>query len=153
MSGLELRIPPPAIAVAAAVFMWRLALGTPALALAIPARRAIATAMALVGVAIVLAGALEFRRARTTLNPLNPGAASALVVARIYRHTRNPMYLGMAIILLAWSIYLSNPLALLGTAAFVAYITRFQIIPEEQALRALFPEEFGRYARAVRRWI
>lgn len=153
MNGLELRIPPPAITFAAAVFMWLMARATPALAMIVSGRAALAIGLALVGIVVLLAGVLEFRRARTTLNPLDPRAASALVVSRVYRHTRNPMYLGMGVVLLAWSIYLSHPLALLGVAAFVAYITRFQIIPEEQALRALFPGEFDRYARTVRRWI
>lgn len=103
--------------------------------------------------AIVVAGVIEFHRARTTVNPLRPEAASAFVVSGIYRVTRNPMYVGMAIVLLAWAIYLSHPLSLLGVVAFVAYIQRYQIAPEEKALRALFPGAFEAYSREVRRWL
>lgn len=153
MRRLELRIPPPVVALIAALAMvaaasvWRSNLPS------IPARGHVAIALALAGVLMVGAGIVEFHRARTTVNPLNPGAASALVVARIYRFTRNPMYLGLAIVLCAWAIYLSNPLSLLGVVAFVAYMNRFQIIPEETALRALFGHDFERYATQVRRWL
>lgn len=153
MSWLESRIPPPAVALAAAVFMWALARATPARSISIPGRVALASVVALAGAAIVLSGVLAFRRARTTLTPLNPGAASALVVSRIYRYTRNPMYLGMAIVLVAWAVCLSHPLSLLGVVAFAAYVQRFQIVPEEKALRALFPGAFDAYTHDVRRWI
>jgi protein-S-isoprenylcysteine O-methyltransferase Ste14 len=68
-----------------------------------------------------LAGVLEFRRARTTINPLRPENASALVTSGIFGWTRNPMYLGFAIVLFGWAVYLANPLALVGPAVFAAY--------------------------------
>jgi protein-S-isoprenylcysteine O-methyltransferase Ste14 len=133
--------------------MWLLARWVPDMLLRFDGHAQVAAALTVIGIATVLIGALQFHRARTTLTPLNPGAASALVVSGIYRHTRNPMYLGMAIVLLSWAIYLAHPLSALGVIAFVAYIQRFQILPEERALRALFPGAFEAYAREVRRWI
>ncbi|MCR4339307.1 MAG: isoprenylcysteine carboxylmethyltransferase family protein [Gemmatimonadaceae bacterium] len=153
MSWLEFRIPPLLIALAAAAAMWLLARSYPEWAMPFEMRGAVATAVAVIGVMAVVAGAIQFRRARTTITPLNPAAASALVVSGIYRFTRNPMYLGVAIVLLAWAVYLSHPLALLGVVAFAAYIHRFQIIPEEKTLRALFPGAYEAYARQVRRWL
>lgn len=153
MRGLEARIPPPLVVAAAALGMWLVARSVPRLAFPFEEHGAVAAGVGVIGIAIVLAGVVRFHRAHTTLTPLNPGAASALVVAGIYRFTRNPMYLGMAIVLLAWAIYLSHPLAALGVVAFVAYIHRFQIRPEEKALRALFPGAFEAYAREVRPWI
>lgn len=153
MGRLDARIPPPLIAATAALFMWLIARWAPKLALPFEGRAQVAVGLAVIGVVTVVIGALQFHRARTTLTPLNPGAASALVVSGIYRYTRNAMYLGMTIVLLSWAIYLSHPLAALGVVAFVAYIHRFQILPEERALRALFPGAFEAYARAVRRWI
>lgn len=147
------RIPPPAVALAAAVLMWIVARATPAWRLSISGRTEWAVALALLGVAITLAGVVEFVRARTTLNPLDPAAASALVKTGIYRYTRNPMYLGFALALVGWAVHLSSPLALLGVAGFVAYIDRFQITPEEKALRTLFPGSFDAYARQTSRWI
>lgn len=146
-------MPPPIVAAAAALLMWLIARWAPELAFPFDGHLQAAAVVAAIGVATVVTGALQFHRARTTLTPLNPGAASALVVSGIYRYTRNPMYLGIAIVLLAWALYLSNPLSALGLVAFVAYIHRFQILPEERALRALFPGAFEAYAREVRRWI
>lgn len=153
MGKLEARVPPPLIAAATALSMWLIARWVPELSRPFDGHVQAATALTVIGIATVLIGALQFHRARTTLTPLNPGAASALVVSGIYRFTRNPMYLGMAVVLLSWAIYLAHPLSALGVIAFVAYIQRFQILPEERALRALFPGAFEAYAREVRRWI
>jgi protein-S-isoprenylcysteine O-methyltransferase Ste14 len=84
---------------------------------------------------------------------MTPEAASSLVVAGIYRVTRNPMYLGFLLILLGWAAWLSNVLALLPLAGFVIYMNVFQIRPEERALEALFGPEFEAYKKQVRRWI
>jgi protein-S-isoprenylcysteine O-methyltransferase Ste14 len=105
------------------------------------------------GIAVALLGAAEFRKAKTTLNAFKPEASSSLVVTGIYRHSRNPMYLGVVCVLLAWAVYLAAPFALLGPVLFVLFITRFQIVPEERALSAKFGPEFTRYAREVRRWL
>jgi len=104
-------------------------------------------------VSVGLAGVVAFRRARTTVNPLQPERASALVTGGIYRHTRNPMYLAVATMLLAWGLWLGNALGPLGAVLFVAWMDRLQIPPEERALAALFGEEFERYRRKVRRWL
>jgi protein-S-isoprenylcysteine O-methyltransferase Ste14 len=95
----------------------------------------------------------HFLRARTTINPLKPGNASALVAGGIYRFTRNPMNLGLATLLLAWTIYLGNIAALAGVLLFILYMNRFQIAPEERALQARFGAEFDAYCARVRRWI
>ncbi|MBG6289848.1 isoprenylcysteine carboxylmethyltransferase family protein [Pseudomonas nitroreducens] len=105
------------------------------------------------GAAVCLAGVLSFRLARTAVNPLRPETASALVSSGIYGHTRNPMYLGFAIALVAWAFYLASPVALLGVVGFVLYMNRFQIGPEEQALASLFGEAFAAYRTRVRRWL
>lgn len=150
---LETRAPPPLIGALAGLVMWLVARATPALTVTVPARRGIAMSLGLLGLAVVAAGVVRFRRAHTTVNPLDPSAASALVESGVYRVTRNPMYLGFAIVLLAWGIHLASPPAALGIVAFVAYMNRFQIVPEERALRANFPGAFDAYARKVRRWV
>lgn len=109
--------------------------------------------LALAGVAIALSGVVSFRRVRTTVNPLKPEASTSLVSTGIYKVTRNPMYLGMLAVLLAWAAYLPSVLALLGPAAFALYITRFQIIPEERVLHSLFGAAFVEYTQKVRRWL
>lgn len=152
-SGAELRLPPLATAPLVALLMWLVARGTPSWRIEFPGRAALAWALLAAAAAVGVAGLVAFRRARTTVNPLRPERASTLVTAGIYRHTRNPMYLALAIALLAWGLFLGHAVAPFGLAAFVAWMTRYQIMPEERALVALFGEEFVRYCREVRRWL
>jgi protein-S-isoprenylcysteine O-methyltransferase Ste14 len=112
-----------------------------------------ALAPALVGLGFSVAGVAAFRRARTTINPTKPATASALVSGGVYRLTRNPMYLGLLLLLLALAVFLSNPVALLLVPVFVLYINRFQITPEERALASLFGGEYAAYKERVRRWL
>ena len=119
----------------------------------LPGRRPIALVVVALSVAIGAAGMLSFRRARTTINPTTPDAASSLVVTGIYRFTRNPMYLGFFLLLTGWAIYLANIPAFAGPVLFVLYINRFQIAPEERALAAKFGTAFDDYRRRTRRWI
>jgi protein-S-isoprenylcysteine O-methyltransferase Ste14 len=152
-SFLELKIPPPLVAAAAACLMWAIAWVLPSLNLALPGRTPAAMVAALIGGLISVAGVIEFRRARTTVNPHRPGTASALVAGGIYRLTRNPMYLGLALVLLGWAIFLANPLSLAILFLFVGYMNRFQIAPEEKALESLFGEASAEYRSKVRRWL
>lgn len=149
MDWLEHRVPPPLVAILFGGLMWLI---SPQAATA-GWHLGAAIAVLLMGAAVCLAGVLSFRLARTTVNPLRPETASALVSSGIYRHTRNPMYLGFAIALVAWAFYLASPVALLGVVGFVLYMNRFQIGPEEQALAILFGEDFAAYRTRVRRWL
>ncbi len=150
---LEARIPPPVIELVAALLMWGVARAWPGLAVDLPGRTAVAVAVALAGIGIAVAGVVEFRRSRTTVNPLRPERASALVDGGVYRFTRNPMYLGMAIVLAGWGIWLGSAPSLLVLPFFVAYLTRFQVVPEERALEVRFGDAFAGYRRRVRRWL
>lgn len=152
-SSLELKVPPLLVVAATALVMWALAQALDAWSLALPGRVPAAIIAASIGFLSALAGVVEFRRARTTVNPLKPGAASALVTAGIYRRTRNPMYLGFALALLGWGIYLSNPVSFAMLFVFTGYMNRFQIVPEERALESLFGEAFKAYRSKVRRWL
>ena len=149
----KLRVPPVALFVVVALLMWAVASWLPSWQIALPGRTLVAVLLLLAAGAIGIAGVRAFQRARTTVDPLRPEKASALVTSGIYRRTRNPMYVALAIALLGWAIWLGHPLALLGVAAFVAWINRFQLAPEERALRALFGPEFERYCSEVRRWL
>ena len=84
---------------------------------------------------------------------MKPELSSSLVQSGIYTLTRNPMYLGFFLVLVAWAVYLSNALAFLILPVFIAYMNRFQIEPEERALKTLFGDAFTEYATRVRRWI
>lgn len=145
---LDLKLPPLLLLVLAAAAMAGLPDARRFAAPVLPC-----LALALVGAGISLAGVLAFRRARTTVDPMHPDAASALVAGGIYRFTRNPMYLGFAVLLLAWGLYLSKLSALAMLALFMLYLTRFQIRPEEAALRQRFGAAFEAYAARVGRWL
>jgi protein-S-isoprenylcysteine O-methyltransferase Ste14 len=149
---LELKIPPPAVAALIGAGMWYAAQYGPFVQWPLQIRIALLVALALAGGAIALAGEREFRRARTTVNPFRPGNATTLVTSGIYRFTRNPMYAGIALVVLGWAAFLGSALALLGPVAFVLYISRFQIAPEERILSEKFGQAYAEYAARVRRW-
>jgi protein-S-isoprenylcysteine O-methyltransferase Ste14 len=109
--------------------------------------------LVLAGAVTCLAGVFSFQRAKTTVNPMKPNSASALVASGIYKYSRNPMYSGFVLILLGWALWLSNAWALLVLPAFVLYMNRFQIWPEERALMALFGQDYREYHSRVRRWL
>lgn len=153
MPSLALKIPPPVVAVCVAVAMWLLSHVAPVFTVPDAARIGMAVAIVLLGGAISLAGVLEFRRARTTVNPMKPQRASSLVVSGIYKLTRNPMYVGLLLVLVAWAAFLSAAWSLVGPVAFFAYIGRFQIAPEEKVMAEKFGAEFAAYQSRVRRWL
>jgi len=150
--NLETRIPPPIVMALVAGAMWVSRLAAPGLT-GVPALRVYAMGVLVLGIACALAGVFEFRRARTTVDPLHPEKASAVVDTGIYRITRNPMYLGMLLVLVAWAIWLANPVTLVGPVLFVPYMNRFQVRPEERALLRIFGEPYRAYLGRVRRWL
>lgn len=153
MVSLDHKIPPPVVGLLVAAGMWSLSAIGPQIAFAPWLKYVTIAILAATGLAIDVLGLLSFHRARTTVNPLKPERVSAIVTSGVYRFTRNPMYLGMAMLLLAWSTYLSALLPFAGPAIFVLYITRFQIQPEEKVLKAKFGDEYAAYASRVRRWL
>jgi protein-S-isoprenylcysteine O-methyltransferase Ste14 len=116
-------------------------------------RVCVASALATCGIVVIVGAGVGFRRARTTVNPTAPGRTTHLVHTGIYRFSRNPMYLGMLLILLGWAVVLSNLLSIGLSAAFVLYMNRFQIPAEERMLSSLFRQDYDDYLRRVRRWI
>jgi len=153
MSLLDNKIPPPAVALAVAAAMWGTASVGPVLPLSRDLANALAGALAVAGLAFDVLGILAFRAARTTVDPLRIERACALVTHGVYRITRNPMYVGLVCFLLAWAFYLVAWLAFLGPPLFVAYITQFQIKPEERVLARRFGATYAEYATRVRRWL
>lgn len=105
------------------------------------------------GAIVAFSGVLEFRKSKTTLNPTTPEKSSRIVDTGIYRFSRNPMYLGMAFMLVGLIWGLGNYLSWLGFLAFMLYITRFQILPEEKTLKEIYGEPYKEYLTKVRRWL
>ena len=156
MHWLELKLPPPLLALLLALLMWLAPMWVAPMWVApLPWAWRIALAAALLGLglAIGLVAVAACWRARTTIHPNHPMRTKALVTSGVFRFSRNPMYLCQLLCLLAWAAYLSNPLALALTPLFVLYLNRFQIAPEERALTALFGARYVAYQSAVRRWL
>jgi len=151
MHRLELKIPPAVVGAVIAAGMWLVAYTLPAFAYT-PLRIA-TVGLGLLGVGIIGVAMISFWMEQTTVNPMKPSSASVLVTSGIYGHSRNPMYLGLLLILVAWALYLANALALLFLPPFVLYMNRFQIQPEERALTARFGREYLEYMSQVHRWI
>jgi len=152
MSWLEHKIPPPVIGVLCALLMWGISTQTPVIAWWGIAAQVITAVLVAVGLFLDSGGLLSFIRSKTTINPVHIEKASALVTGGVYRFTRNPMYLGIALLLTALAVWLQSPLAFIGPLLFVGYITRFQIIPEEKVLEGIFGQDYLNYRQDTRRW-
>ena len=153
LHALELKIPPPLVALCIALAMWLTSRIVGPIDVPHLLRIGAALAFLSVGLGFDVAGLVSFMRARTTVNPLRPAATSALVVSGVYRFTRNPMYLGLLLVLVAWATFLANGVAYLLAPLFVLYIGRFQIVPEERMLADKFGADFAAYRARVHRWL
>jgi protein-S-isoprenylcysteine O-methyltransferase Ste14 len=150
---LEHKIPPLVVAAIAGTIMWGVSRIVPAGSFPTPNRIFLCAVAAIVGIVIMTIAILSFRTAQTTVNPLQPESAEQLVTGGIFKISRNPMYVGLALILLSLAAYLQNLVALLAVPLFMIYMTFFQIRPEERALSEKFGEEFQAYKDSVRRWL
>jgi protein-S-isoprenylcysteine O-methyltransferase Ste14 len=153
VSALETRIPPPLVTLLVAGLM--LAAGAVLPPGPLPDNVRLGASLVL----FVMAGLFgapairAFLRAGTTINPVVVDRASALVTTGVYGISRNPMYVSMALLLLSLAAGLGQPALLLGPLAFVLFIDRFQIVPEERAMTRLFGEAYEAYRARVRRWV
>jgi len=150
---LELKIPPLVVFLGFAGFIWLLSIAVPWAAFALPAKKPIALAVAALGGLLAGPSIFSFLRARTTLRPEKPGKTTKLMVTGGYAISRNPMYLSLLFVLIGEAVYAANFAAVVPIPFFVAYLNRFQIMPEERALTSLFGSEFEAYSKRVRRWL
>ncbi len=150
---MELKIPPPLVALVSAGIMWLVSEGMAFATLETVWRGPLSLGMLGIGLVVELFAVFLFLKARTTVNPLKPHNSEQLVVEGIYRFTRNPMYLGTLLLLSSWAVWLGNLINIAVLAFFIWYVTRFQIIPEERVLRALFTDRYEDYCSRVRRWL
>lgn len=153
MKSLELKVPPVLQVLIIAFVMYGLSGLLPNLQVMAFGTNWLAIGLVLVGMALAIMGVLAFKKARTTVNPHTPEKSASLVTNGIYHYTRNPMYLGMLLVLLGWAFYLSNFAALLVLPVFIIYMSRFQIQPEERFMKQKFGDEYRAYIMKVRRWL
>lgn len=147
------KIPPPILTIIALACVFFLAVKTSYAKLYFPGQVWIGYFIASLGLSLLLYAGLLFKRAKTTVNPFRPDTTSDIVDTGIYRITRNPMYLAMALVIFGVVIRMGSWLGLLPLGVFVIYITLFQIKPEEAALDSKFGQSYADYKERVRRWI
>jgi len=152
-SWLQLKIPPPVVGLIAGLSVFVIDHLASSIELDFGVLKIIAWLFIGTGIVIEAWSIWLFFRARTTVNPLKPQNSKTLVTTGMYQFTRNPMYLGMLLLLIGWTFWIGNPLGFTMLFGFVWYLTRFQIKPEEQVLTDLFGEQFIEYKRQVRRWL
>lgn len=151
--SLKLKIPPPVVGLVCALIMWLISRFLPGADFNFPLRNLISLSLLGLALCIDISALLKFKSLKTTINPMKPDDSSSLAAKGVYKYTRNPMYLGLLIILFSWGIYLGNYMSMLLLPIFVWYMTVFQIIPEEKALENKFNEKYYQYKQKVRRWI
>jgi protein-S-isoprenylcysteine O-methyltransferase Ste14 len=153
MQSLETKIPAPVVAIAAGGIMKLYAHTAQVSIDTSPVLAEVGIHLSQLSAVIALLAFASFALARTTINPLAPSRASALVTSGIFRITRNPMYLSLLLLLIAYALRLGSWVEWLGPALFATYVTRFQIIPEERILAVKFGAAFLAYKSRTRRWI
>jgi len=153
MKSLELKIPPPVYALSIGLLMWLLNEY-------IPVTHFIDSPWNKIGIAIiVIAGSLDlwslvlFFKKHTTPNPMKPENTTGLVTKGLYKYTRNPMYVGLLIILTGYAIWLGSLTPFLVLPLFYWVITEMQIKPEERVLIKKFGQDYQAYKNSVRRWL
>jgi protein-S-isoprenylcysteine O-methyltransferase Ste14 len=150
---MKTRIPPPIIMLLAAILMWLLHRWMPIAQLIVSPWNRLGWFFAATGIGIAMGAFKRFKQARTTVNPREPHTASSLVTGGVFQISRNPMYLGLLLILIGWALHLGTASPWIVPPVFVIAVTLLQIIPEEQALEKLFGEPYAGYRRRVARWI
>lgn len=145
------KIPPPVITLIGALLIYYSSPFFPHLTLA--AFNALPILSLVSGIAVIVLAIKSFKDYKTTINPLKPETASSLVTNGVFKYTRNPMYLGLLLILIYLSLIFNVVGGCLVSLGFIIYITKFQIIPEEVAMEKLFGNQFLEYKQQVRRWI
>ena len=150
---MKLLIPPPIVGLIFAAIIWVCNMVFPSGHISFAGQLALAVVLVALGFSISVAAAISFKKASTQIDPREPSKSQSIVQTGIFRYSRNPMYLGLVFVLVGWVVWLGNWAGVAFIALFIWYISRFQIAPEEEALKPKFGAEYEAYLRKVRRWI
>lgn len=153
MKKLELKVPPVALFLLMVLLMYWLKDVVPEMKITVPFVEFVTAGLVLIAGFVGIAGVYEFRKAKTTVNPVKPETASLVVDTGVFAYTRNPMYVALLLVIIAIGLWWQHLSVILCGALFVAYMNRYQIKPEERALERLFGEDYLDYKNQVRRWI
>lgn len=148
-----MKYPPVLQILIAAVFAWVLAQYLPVFSFGGAIVDYAIWLSAIAGFGLLAVALNIFRIHKTTFDPLDPSKAQRLVVTGAYRFTRNPMYLGLALLLVAWCLFLGDLVAFATLPLFIIAMNELQIKGEEHALLHKFGDDYAAYKNRVRRWI
>lgn len=149
---MKLKIPPIFVFLAFGLLMYLVSRFLPVGYFDFFGRTYLIVVLSVMAMVVILIALIQFMRSKTSVDPSNPAKASKLISTGIYHYSRNPMYLGMLLLLLAWGLWLGNAFNTLSAAGFVGYMNKFQIIPEEEVLSKVFGKAYTQYCTLVRRW-
>lgn len=150
---MRLVLPPPLVVLLLAALMWLVTRTLSFDRLAWPLQAPLAGAFLVLAITLMAAAGIAFVSHKTTVNPMKPANASRLITTGIFSLSRNPIYLGDLLLLAALAIWFGHLTNFALLPLFVFYINRFQIEPEEAALKQLFGGSYVAYQTQVRRWI
>lgn len=150
---MKLLIPPPIQALLSAIMMWLISRYFMHANFSLNGINIFALIFLIIAAIIIILSMYKFKKIKTTISPLRPNKTSSLVNSGIYAYTRNPMYLGLLLMLFSTALFLKNLISFLIIPLFILFITKNQILPEEEALENIFGEEYKNYKKKVRRWI
>lgn len=148
-----LKVPPPVLFIATAVLMWLVACLLQSDGKMGFVRLVSCCLFVFSGIGIIATSVYEFYQSKTTLSPIAPEKASTLVISGIYDVMRNPMYVGLILLLVGWGIWLGSFISLILVIGFATYLHFFQVLPEESALSKVFERDYERYLERVPRWL
>ena len=150
---MRLKIPPAVQLFISALLMWIISIYAVNVRFIFYFSNELALFSLIIAGTIIVFGIAAFKKAETTVNPFNPDKASSLVARGIYQYTRNPMYFGLLLLLFSIGFYLQNLASMFVLPIYVWFISKYQIIPEEESLHKLFGQDYVNYQERVRRWI
>ncbi len=153
MKLLQLKIPPPVYALSIGLIMWLLNQHLPIVHWISSPWNKVGIAIALLAIVLDLSSLYLFLKKQTTINPMNPKGTQGLVSGGLYQYSRNPMYVGLLMILFGYAIWLGSITPFLVLPLFYWLITEMQIKPEETILEEKFGTEYLDYKNSVRRWL
>ncbi|AWB70858.1 isoprenylcysteine carboxylmethyltransferase family protein [Vibrio cholerae] len=153
MKNLELKVPPVAVFLVALALIHLSSILFPTLTITLPWPSLVMALCFCSSGFWGIAGLLEFRRFKTTVNPMAPDLAATVVDSGVFALSRNPMYLGLLLLLFGLAYWQENALSLVIVGGFLLYMNQYQIEPEERILEAKFGEAYLDYKKRVRRWL
>ena len=151
--ALSLKIIPPLQVLLAGSAMWLTHQWMPLVHFHLPYSDRVFQGILVAALLVFILAVIEFWRHQTTVNPVKIDQTSSLITTGIYRFSRNPIYVADLMILVAWLVWMGAWINIIWVIAFIAYLTRFQILPEERVLARKFPREWAAYRSRVRRWV